>query len=240
MVNWFGIGKLDRQPITLRKKQGSGRFFIKQGETRLIVILDDIFDENKLFVCYEHNPVIDGQFFNFFTCSIENCFLCKQGNVPSDVKFLTVLDVVQDNNIITDVFKCLFPIKWFGNVYYAWEKIKLSFPAFQKKTLRFAKFAISRISTKEPAVGGSFTYLGHATDSEIKILEEKAKVRGYTLDPINYSVELAPKDEAFFNQLINNGSKITYKKPKYNPEESDNKKSGWAGVQKNQFTAIQY
>jgi hypothetical protein len=242
MVQWYGIGKIDGVPASQRVSRLS-RFFIKAGESKLIVFLDDLLSEDKLFMCYEHNPVVDGNYFYYFTCSIDNCYLCKQGNRASDVKFLTCLELVNDQSgKLTGVYKSLFPIKWFGGVYYAWEKVKLSFPVFQKQTLRFAKFGVNRISTKEPSVGGTFTYLGHLTDNEIKIIEAEAKKVNLDLTPIDYIKELGPKDEAYFTQLINNGTKIVYSKPKYETKEQPvpQKVVGQAQGASQQFGVVRY
>lgn len=95
------------------KKDVVKRFWLKQGESRKIVFLD-----NLAFRFWEHNVCIDGSWKNWFVCLRENlgeeCALCSSDNRPYFVGFYSVLDMTgyTDKKGVKHVNeKLLFPAK---------------------------------------------------------------------------------------------------------------------------------
>ena len=94
--NWFQRDPSDEDIKRVQRKMSGGnqqRFWLKAEESRKVIFLDD-----EPFCFYEHNPVINGEFWHYFTCrkgvdpSDPICPLCQSGNKSSYMGYVTVLD----------------------------------------------------------------------------------------------------------------------------------------------------
>lgn len=191
-MEWFSIGSLPARANKVETREVK-RLYLKPGDSKTIIFLDDVKSEKQLFGYYEHNPVINQEYFHYFTCSTDNCYLCEKGNVAYAVKVLTVLE--QYNDIW---FRVLFPMKRAlvdGKVVFpVWNKLERVITSRNLPSLRLAKFVVFRDSQKEAAIGSVFDYVGPANDIAPSLSPD-------ILKPFVYQEVLQPKSKEYFIQL---------------------------------------
>lgn len=210
-MEWFSIGSL---PVRNSKVETASvkRLYIKPGESKTIVFLDDVASEKQLFGYFEHNPVINQEYFHYFTCSTDNCYLCDKGNHAYAVRVLTVLELFNDA-----WYKCLFPMKRVvsddrQSSFPVWNKLERVITSKNLSTLRFAKFVVFRDAQREPVIGSAFDYVGPAGE-DIKNLSPDL------LEPFVYQEVLQPKSADYFKQLEKQVN-IVYRKEKSEKDQN--------------------
>ncbi len=198
MGTWFSIGK---PPERVIKQDASlkriSRFHVKVREPKTIIFLDDVVSLDKVFVCFEHNPTIQGQYYHYFTCSnTEDCYLCAKGCRAVQTYFLTVVE--QDRQDPNKWYKALFAIKRTaqGN-FPVWAKLEKKINIHKLTTLKYAKFLVDRYDVKEAAIGSEFDYLGSGLSEVSQFVNPDLK------EPFNYEVILQPQPAEFFKNLEN-------------------------------------
>jgi hypothetical protein len=116
-MGWYTHGTTDEDIESARKESKNrsvGRFFLKAGESRRVIMLDD-----KDFAFWEHHVKINDKWGNFFTCikgvDPKNpvCPLCVSKASRSYTGFITVLDATgwtNDKNEKVLYTRQLFPM----------------------------------------------------------------------------------------------------------------------------------
>lgn len=88
--SWYTPGITNPDDIPVMPSRGSNRFWLKEGTEKPVIIVEDSF-----FGVWEHNPRIDGSWFNYFTCTegLSDCPLCAADIYRYYIGALTVLDL---------------------------------------------------------------------------------------------------------------------------------------------------
>jgi hypothetical protein len=96
-MGWYSKGLDDERMEAARnesRKGSASRYFLKAGETKRIIMLDD-----DVFCIWEHNPKVNGEFWHYFTCrkgadpDDPGCPMCLSKVKRYYVGFITILDV---------------------------------------------------------------------------------------------------------------------------------------------------
>lgn len=166
--DWYstGFSKTDQaqKEQSARKSNEIRRFYLKAGQSKDLVFIDDIG-----FEIWEHNLKINGKWGNFFTCigSQNGCPFCLAKKPRNYVNFFTVLDLsgyvnkkgeTQGKNQIQ-----LFPAR--PDVAVIIRREKEIRPG---KTLVGASYSLFRTSDKDVGTGSQFSFIKHYDPAYVK------------------------------------------------------------------------
>jgi hypothetical protein len=205
---WYTRGASQEDIDKARKESSSGsarRFWLKAKEAKRVIFLDD-----EPFCVWEHNPVINGEFWHWFTCrkgidpSDPMCPLCVSKVKRQYTGYLTVLDATgwQDRkgNLVLYNRK-LFPMTL---------KTLELFNAIKKKktTLVGAQFELMRTSKDAVKVGDhwDFEEFVKPFDDEKYFFESKLEGKKKPPEPFDYVKLMEPLSSAEMQGLGVGGS----------------------------------
>jgi len=162
--DWFdtGYNGLD-EAMDKEKGKFQPRFWLKEGEKRMIVFL-----ESEPLCFYEHHLYANGSWGNYFTCLRQGCPLCKIGNKPYYVGMITIQDLTPytDKNGVEHATgsKRIFAaksrtLKWLRD------------QQEKRGSLKGLKYEAYRADEKTARVGGSFDFEGKFDIATLKDVE---------------------------------------------------------------------
>jgi len=208
-MNWMKKGadaaaafEHDAQEQQLKFEQGkkTWRFWVKEGEEARITFVDGGLTKDGFLdvVSFrEHRLLRNGSWNNYFVCTKEvegSCPICEEGDLPSRVAVLTVIDhrkitgkkKKEDGSVVTyqDVPK-LFVAKT--------DTLKLLTNLAQKRGgLQGCTFDVMRVGNRAPAVGSQFDFIEKAAVTVLKVkyfkVEDGKKVTLFK--PLDYEKEI--------------------------------------------------
>lgn len=184
------------------------RFFVGQGETREIIVVD----ESPDFFRYEHNleNKRTGRWDLFTACIAEdaNCPVCKVAErEPYYAMYLTIIDLTEYENRDGDT------VEWS-------KKLLVIKPSQQKKfvrffdkhgTLRGAKFSMTRDGQKDASIGNDIEFIEFVEEDELLSYEssfknkEKKTIEVIGHEPFDYDELFPVRTEKELSALIGGG-----------------------------------
>lgn len=151
-MSWFVKGDDPQRDSFIKNASSSSviRFWLKNGETKEIVFLDD-----ARFGVYEHTVQLNGKW-DTFTCSGSLCALCGHGKERAYVEYYSILD-------LTPYVAKTGQKKDFSRKALGLKKEAAKIIANRRETcggsLAGKKFRVTRIGDKSPASGNDFEFV---------------------------------------------------------------------------------
>ena len=182
------LQEAEKQAEARAAARGAYRFWVKEGEERMVTFLDGDVEDGILVTkasFNQHNVKINGKFRNYFVCVGENepCPLCQMDNYATLVCCFTVLDharYTDRNGKVHQHERKLFVAK--RDTMKRLQKL-----ALKRGGLRGWTVSIGRIGDKSPEVGTDFDFLER---QDLDELPEILGIKAEGVQPLDYDHEI--------------------------------------------------